>query len=372
MIIGVPKEIKNNENRVALTPSGAHMLKEKGHEVLIETMAGEGSGFSDEEYRQAGALIKSKDEVFLKSDLIVKVKEYLESEYHYLREDQMVFTYLHIAANEPFARALINSKTSAIAYETIKDRYGSLPLLTPMSQVAGRMAVQVGAWILQKASGGSGILLGGVPGVKPAKVIVLGGGVVGFEAARMANGLGADVEVFEVDQRRMAQIDEITNGQIHTVYNTPYNLKAAIKDADLVIGAVLIPGAKAPKIVTKEMVKTMKKGSAIVDVAIDQGGCIETCDHTTDHDHPTFERYGVNHYSVANMPGAVPRTSTIALTNATLPYILKLAQKGLSALNDDDGFREGLNTHKGYFTNKAVAQALNGEYRDPQELFEER
>ncbi len=369
MIIGIPKEIKNNENRVSLTPAGAYTLLKAGHEVLVEKGAGTGSGFSDEEYLEVGAKVLNKDEIFQKAELIVKVKEYLESEYHYLRKDQMVFTYLHIAANQNFAKALIDSKTTAIAYETVSDNKGGLPLLTPMSQVAGRMAVQVGAWILQKANGGSGILLGGVPGVRPARVIVLGGGVVGFEAARMANGLGADVEVFEIDQRRMAQIDEITNGQIHTVNNNEYNLKTAIKEADLVIGAILIPGAKAPKVVSAEMVKTMKKGSAIVDVAIDQGGCIETSDHTTDHDHPTFEKYGVNHYAVANMPGAVPRTSTIALSNATLPYILKLANKGLRALKEDKGFMLGLNTYDGHYTCLGVAKAFNEEYTDPDTLF---
>ncbi len=368
MIIGIPKEIKNNENRVSMTPSGAYSLIKAGHSVLVEKSAGEGSGFSDEEYLEVGAKILSKDEVFAKADLIVKVKEYLPSEYHYLRKEQLVFTYLHIAANKEFADALIASKTTAIAYETVTDNKGNLPLLTPMSQVAGRMAVQVGAWILQKANGGSGILLGGVPGVHKANVTVLGGGVVGFEAARMANGLGANVEVFELDQRRMAEIDEITNGQIHTVFSNEYNIKNSIKNADLVIGAVLVPGGKTPILVTEEMVKTMKKGSAIVDVAIDQGGCIETCDHTTSHDEPTFERYGVNHYSVANMPGAVPRTSTIALSNATLPYILKLANKGLEALKEDDGFMKGLNTYDGHYTYKAVAEALNGEYSDPFDL----
>lgn len=365
MIIGVPKEIKNNENRVSITPSGIHTLVSHGHTIYIETNAGSGSGFSDEDYQAAGGLITSKDEVFAQSDLIVKVKEYLDSEYHYLCHDQMVFTYLHIAANEPFAKALIDSGTTSIAYETVSDRHGKLPLLTPMSQVAGRMAVQVGAWMLQKANGGSGVLLGGVPGVRPANVMVLGGGTVGFEAARMANGLGANVELFEKDIDRMAQIDELTNGSIHTIYSTPYNIALAVKDADLVIGAVLLPGAKTPKLVSDAMVRTMKKGSAIVDVSIDQGGCIETCDHTTDHDHPTFQKYGVNHYSVANMPGAVPYTSTVALSNATLPYIVKLADQGLAALRNDEGFLNGLNTYNGQYTNKAVADALHVWYVDP-------
>ena len=365
MIIGVPKEIKNNENRVSITPSGVHALASAGHIVYIEDQSGIGSGFTNEEYIVAGGQITDKDTVFAKADLIVKVKEYLESEYHYLRADQMVFTYLHIAANEPFAKALIESGTTAIAYETVTDAKGGLPLLTPMSQVAGRMAVQVGAWMLQKANGGSGVLLGGVPGVRPANVMVLGGGTVGFEAARMANGLGANVELFERSPQRMAQIDELTNGQIHTIYSTPYNIAEAIKEADLVIGAVLLPGAKTPKLVSDAMVQTMKPGSAIVDVSIDQGGCIETCDHTTDHDHPTFNKYGVNHYSVANMPGAVPRTSTIALSNATLPYILKLADQGLDALRSDEGFMHGLNTYNGQYTNQPVADALGVWYVDP-------
>jgi alanine dehydrogenase len=369
MIIGIPKEIKNNENRVSLTPAGVYALTKAGHQVLVEKNAGIGSGFSDEEYKDAGASISNVEDVFAKADLIVKVKEYLESEYKYLREDQMVFTYLHIANDKPFADALIQSKTTAIAYETVVSKNNSLPLLTPMSEVAGRMAVQVGASMLQKANGGSGILLGGVPGVMPANVVIIGGGVVGFNAARIASGLGAQVQVFDIDAQRMAYIDDVSNGTIHTIYNNEYNLKNALKTADLVIGAVLIPGAKAPKLVSEEMVKEMKAGSAIVDVAIDQGGCIATCDHTTTHDQPTFEKYGVLHYSVANMPGAVPRTSTLALSNATLPYILKLADKGLEALKEDEGFMKGLNTYQGVFTCEAVAEALNGEYKDPHQLF---
>lgn len=368
MIIGIPKEIKNNENRVALTPAGAFALTKAGHCVLVEKGAGSGSGFEDEEYAQAGASICEVEEVFAKAELIVKVKEYMESEYAYLREDQMVFTYLHIANNEPFAKALIESKTTAIAYETIVSKSGTLPLLTPMSEVAGRMSVQIGASMLQKANGGSGILLGGVPGVMPANVVVIGGGTVGFNAARIASGLGAQVQVFDINAERMAYIDDVSNGTIHTIYNNEYNLRAALKEADLVIGAVLIPGAKAPKLVSEDMVKTMKQGSAIVDVAIDQGGCIETCDHTTTHDDPTFVKHGVLHYSVANMPGAVPRTSTIALSNATLPYILKLADKGLAALKEDAGFRKGLNTYRGVYTCQAVASALHAEYHDPQEM----
>ena len=361
MIIGIPKEIKNNENRVSMTPAGVYALCKAGHQVYIETNAGNGSGFSDQEYQEAGAIISSSEEVFAKADLIVKVKEYLESEYKYLREDQMVFTYLHIANNEPFANALIESKTTAIAYETVEANH-SLPLLTPMSEVAGRMAVQIGANLLQKTNGGRGILLGGVSGVLPANVVIIGGGKVGINAAKMALGLGANVQVFDINVNTMAYIDDISNGAIHTVYNNEYNLKEAVKNADLIVGAVLLPGAKAPKIVTKEMVKTMKEGSVIVDVAIDQGGCIETCDHVTTHDNPTFTKHGVVHYSVANMPGAVPRTSTMALSNATLPYILKLANQGLDALKEDPGFMKGLNTYQGKYTCKAVASALNGEY----------
>lgn len=367
MIIGIPKEIKNNENRVALTPAGTMALTRSGHTVLVETMAGAGSGFSDQEYQEAGATIADGKEVFAKAELIVKVKEYLESEYAYLREDQMVFTYLHIANNEPFAKALIQSKTTALAYETVTQQ-NTLPLLTPMSEVAGRMAVQIGAWMLQKANGGGGILLGGVPGVMPADVVIIGGGMVGLNAAKIASGLGANVQVFDINAQRMAYIDDISKGTIHTIFNNEYNLRQALKSADLVIGAVLIPGGKAPKIVTKDMVQSMKPGSAIVDVAIDQGGCIETSDHVTTHDDPIFERYGVLHYSVANMPGAVPRTSTIALSNATLPYIQKLADKGLEALKQDPGFMAGLNTYRGYYTCKAVAEALNGEYKDPMRL----
>lgn len=361
MIIGIPKEIKNNENRVSMTPAGVYALCKAGHEVYVETSAGDGSGFLDSEYKEAGANIVACEEVFAKADLIIKVKEYLESEYKYLRENQMVFTYLHIAANEPFAQALIDSKTTSIAYETV-ERNHTLPLLSPMSEVAGRMAVQVGANMLQKANGGSGILLGGVPGVMPAEVVIIGGGKVGLNAAKIACGMGADVHVFDIDPERMAYIDDISNGTIHTVYNNEYNLRNALKSADLVIGAVLIPGAKAPKLVSEDMVKTMKTGSAIVDVAIDQGGCIETCDHTTTHDDPTFVKHGVLHYSVANMPGAVPRTSTIALSNSTLPYILKLANKGLDALKEDAGFMKGLNTYAGHYTCKAVAEALKKEY----------
>ena len=365
MIIGIPKEIKNNENRVSCTPAGVFALCKAGHKVVVEANAGAGSGFSDEEYKEAGASVVSAEEVFKQADLIVKVKEYLPEEYHYLREDQMVFTYLHIANDPEFTKALIDSKTTAIAYETVRSPKGGLPLLTPMSEVAGRMAVQVGATMLQKNNGGRGLLLGGVPGVFPAEVMIIGGGTVGLNAAKIASGLGAVVTVFDINAERMGYIDDISNGSIHTIYNNEYNLRAELKKADLVIGAVLIPGAKAPKIVTEDMVKTMKKGSAIVDVAIDQGGCIETCDHITTHDDPYFEKHGVLHYSVANMPGAVPRTSTMALSNATLPYLLKLADKGVAALKEDAGFLLGLNTYQGHITCKGVSEALHLSYIDP-------
>ena len=368
MKIGIPKEIKNNENRVSCTPAGVFALCKAGHEVYVETNAGAGSGFLDKEYEEAGAQIKAADEVFALADLIVKVKEYLPQEYHYLRENQLVFTYLHIANDEAFANALLESKTTSIAYETVRDRKGGLPLLTPMSEVAGRMAVQVGATMLQKNNGGRGLLLGGVPGVFPAEVVVIGGGTVGLNAAKIACGLGAIVTIFDISADRMGYIDDISGGTIHTAYNNEYNLRRALRTADLGIGAVLVPGAKAPKIVTEDMVKTMKPGSAIVDVAIDQGGCIETSDHITTHDDPYFERYGVMHYSVANMPGAVPRTSTMALSNATLPYILKLAEKGVDALKEDAGFLAGLNTCKGHITCQGVSDALQLPYAAPMEL----
>lgn len=368
MIIGIPKEIKNNENRVSCTPAGVFALCKAGHKVIVEANAGIGSGFSNEEYQEAGAEIADVKEVFKRAELIVKVKEYLPSEYQYLREDQMVFTYLHIANDPEFAKALIDSKTTAIAYETVRDRKGGLPLLTPMSEVAGRMAVQVGATMLQKNNNGRGLLLGGVSGVFPAEVVIIGGGTVGLNAAKIACGLGAIVTVFDINAERMGYIDDISGGTIHTAYNNEYNLRRALKTADLVIGAVLVPGAKAPKIVTKDMVQTMKPGSAIVDVAIDQGGCIETSDHITTHDQPTFERYGVLHYSVANMPGAVPRTSTMALSNATLPYLMKLADHGTAALKADPGFLLGLNTYQGHITYRGVSEALGMAYTDPETL----
>lgn len=369
MVIGVPKEIKNNENRVSVTPAGCYALTKEGHTVLVEQGAGLGSGFTDEEYEKAGATVeKQAKTIFEQAHLIVKVKEYMESEYHYLREDQMVFTYLHIANNASFAEALLKSKTTSIGYETVRGSQGNLPLLSPMSEVAGKMSTQIGAYMLQTYNGGSGVLLGGVPGVLPGEVLIVGGGVVGLNAAKTAAGLGAKVTVFDINPQRMAYIDDVMGATVQTQFNNEYNLKEAVKHADLLIGAVLIPGAKAPKVVTEEMVKTMKKGSVIVDVAIDQGGCIETSTRTTTHDTPCFEKYGVIHYAVGNMPGAVARTSTIALSNMTLPYISSLAEKGIGALKEDTGFMQGLNTYQGYVTCEGVATALNKEFIKAEEI----
>ncbi|MDP4104203.1 MAG: alanine dehydrogenase, partial [Bacillota bacterium] len=329
MFIGVPKEIKNNENRVALTPSGVVSFVKAGHAVLIEKGAGIGSGFTDEQYSDVGALItNTAEQVWADSQMILKVKEPLESEYKYFRPGLILFTYLHLAADPELTKALKDSGVTAIGYETVTMNR-TLPLLTPMSEVAGRMSVQIGAQFLQKTNGGMGILLAGVPGVSRGKVTIIGGGVVGTNAAKMAVGLGADVTMIDVSADRLRQLDDIFGHQITTLMSNPMNIAEAVAQADLLVGAVLIPGAKAPKLVTEAMVKTMKPGSVIVDVAIDQGGIVETSDHVTTHDHPTFEKHGVVHYSVANMPGAVPRTSTIALTNVTIPYAVEIANKGV-------------------------------------------
>lgn len=362
--IGVPKEIKNNEFRVALTPGGARVLKHSGHEVLIEAGAGSGSGFTDEEYSQEGAIIvPDAAGVWTRSDLILKVKEPLLSEFDYFRENQIVFTYLHLAAAVDLARSLVQKRVTGIAYETIQLPNGGLPLLTPMSEVAGRMSVQIGAHFLERFFGGRGILLGGVPGVPPAEVVVLGGGIVGTNAAKMALGLGADVVIVERSGDRMRYIDDIFGGRVKTLMSTPFHIAEAVQSADLLIGAVLIPGARAPKLVSEEMVQRMKKGSVIVDVAIDQGGSIATIDRVTTHSDPIYEKYGVIHYSVANMPGAVPRTSTIALTNATLPYVAELADKGFErAIHENTPLRLGVNTYAGRITHQAVAEAVDLPY----------
>ncbi len=366
MIIGVPKEIKNNENRVAITPAGAHALAKLGHTVLIEKNAGVGSGIEDSEYISAGAEIcDTNKEVFIKSETIVKVKEPLECEYELFKEGQTLFTYLHLAPNPPLTKALIDRKITGIAYETVQLPNKSLPLLAPMSEVAGRMSVQVGATLLQKYYGGSGVLLGGVSGVLPAEVVIIGGGTVGLNAAKMAVGLGARVTVIDINTARLAYLDDIFQGRISTLVYSDYAVAEMAKKADLLIGAVLVAGAKAPKTVSAETVKNMKKGSVIVDVAIDQGGSVETIDRITTHDNPCFEKFGVIHYSVANMPGAVPRTSTYALTGVTLPYLIQIAEKGAKkAMLENEALKLGLNTYNGSVCFKAVADALDLPYID--------
>lgn len=360
MIIGVPKEIKNNENRVALTPAGVHSLIEHGHTVYVELNAGIGSGIGNEKYIEAGAsVLETADEVFDYADMIMKVKEPVPEEYDRLKEGQILFTYLHLAPNKELTDLLVQKKIAAIAYETVQLEDGSLPLLTPMSEVAGRMATQVGAYMLQKYTGGSGVLLGGVPGVMPGQVVIVGGGVVGINAAKMAVGLGAQVTILDISKKRLDYIDDIFHGRIATLYSNPYNIAQAVEKADLLVGAVLITGAKAPILVTEEMVMSMKEGSVIVDVAIDQGGSIETIDRITTHDNPSYVKHGVVHYSVANMPGAVPRTSTFALTGVTLPYALQLANKGFAeAIKGDKALALGVNTYKGHVTYDHVAEAF--------------
>jgi alanine dehydrogenase len=364
MKIGVPKEIKIHEYRVGLVPAGVRELADAGHRVLIQAGAGAGIGFEDGHYRAAGAEIAATaTEVFSASDLIVKVKEPQLAECRMLSAGQVLFTYLHLAADREQAEALIASKATAIAYETVTAADGSLPLLTPMSEVAGRMSVQVGANCLQKANGGFGVLLGGVPGVAPAKVVILGGGVSGTHAAEMAVGLRADVTVVDRSVKRLRELSTIFASQLKTVYSTAHAIEELVQGADLVIGAVLIAGAAAPKLVTRAMVNTMKPGAVLVDIAIDQGGCFETSRPTT-HAEPTFLLDGVIHYCVTNMPGAVPRTSTFALTNATLPYVRSLADNGWQqALAKDGGLARGLNVHDGRVTHEAVSNALGLEYR---------
>ncbi|QQZ08641.1 alanine dehydrogenase [Heyndrickxia vini] len=363
MIIGVPKEIKNNENRVAMTPAGVVHLLNAGHKVIIETNAGLGSGFTNEEYKQAGAeIIESASDVWAKADMIMKVKEPLASEYGYFRKGLLLFTYLHLAAEPELTKALVDSEVIAIAYETVTVNR-TLPLLSPMSEVAGRMASQIGAQFLEKTQGGKGILLSGVPGVKRGKVTIIGGGMVGTNAAKIAVGLGADVTIIDLNPDRLRQLEDIFGTSVQTLMSNPYNIAEAVKESDLVIGSVLIPGAKAPKLVTEEMVKSMQPGSVIVDVAIDQGGNFETVDHITTHDDPTYVKHGVVHYAVANMPGAVPRTSTIALTNVTIPYAVQIASKGVvKAVNDNPAIKAGVNVANGHVTFEAVANDLGYKY----------
>jgi alanine dehydrogenase len=363
MIIGVPKEIKNNENRVALTPAGVVSFIKAGHRVLVEKNAGIGSGFANEDYASAGAeIIEQAADVWAQAEMIMKVKEPLESEYQYFRPGLILFTYLHLAAEPSLAKALKEKEVAAIAYETVEVNR-TLPLLTPMSEVAGRMAAQIGAQFLQKTNGGKGILLAGVPGVSRGKVTIIGGGIVGTNAAKMAIGLGADVTIIDLNAERLRQLDDIFGNQIKTLMSNPFNIAEAVAEADLLIGAVLIPGAKAPKLVTEEMVKTMKPGSVIVDVAIDQGGIVETSDHVTTHDNPTYVKHGVVHYAVANMPGAVPRTSTMALTNVTVPYALQIANKGfVKAIQENPALKRGVNVLNGEITYEAVAKDLSYDY----------
>jgi alanine dehydrogenase len=363
MIIGVPKEVKDREDRVGVTPAGVKALSEAGHTVLVETQAGAQSGFSDDEYQNAGAeMVGEAGYVWGKSEMVVKVKEPIEKEYVFFREGLVLFTYLHLAPVRPLTDKLLERKMIGIAYETVRDRQGTRPLLTPMSEVAGRMSVQVGASYLEKERGGRGILLGGVPGVPPAHVAILGGGVVGTNAAKIALGFGAKVTLIDVNLNRLRELDDIFGGRLYTLASNSYNVAHATREADLVIGGVLIPGAMAPKIVTRAMVAQMKKGAVIVDVAIDQGGCVETA-HPTSHSDPSFVVDGVVHYCVTNMPGAVPNTSTLALTNATFPYLLRMANLGVrEAIQQDDGLAEGLNTWMGTLTHSGVAEGQQREW----------
>ena len=369
MIIGVPKEIKEQEDRVALTPAGADGMVRAGHTVYVEKGAGLGADFTDKEYEAVGAeIIDSAADVWNKSEMIMKVKEPLKSEYQYFRKDLIIFTYLHLAAEEELTKALVESGTIAIAYETVENPDRSLPLLTPMSEVAGRMAVQEGSVYLEKTYGGKGLLVDGVPGVAPAHIVVVGAGIVGTGAIRRAVGLGARVTVLDVNMDRLRYLGEVFMGKIETVYSNNFNVAQAVKTADLVVGAVLIPGAKAPKLVTEEMIKEMEPGSVLVDVAIDQGGCIETM-HPTTHADPIFMKHDVVHYGVANIPGAVPKTSTLALTNVTLPYALRIANMGWKeALTRDLPLRKGANVAEGKVVYKPVAEAFDMDYTPVEEV----
>jgi len=363
MKIGLPKEIKQSENRVALTPSGVEALSQHGHEVYVQSTAGEGTGFSDDQYADAGAkILPTIEDVYATGDMIVKVKEPIEPEYALVRKDQILYTYFHFASHRPLTEAMVARGAVCIAYETVQNPDRSLPLLVPMSEVAGRMSIQEGAKYLEKPMGGRGVLLGGVPGVLPAQVVILGGGIVGYQAAKMAAGLGAEVIILDINLDRLRYLEDVMPANVSTMYSNSYNIKKLSMSADLIIGAVLIPGAKAPNLITREMLKDMKDGAVLVDVAVDQGGCIETCRPTT-HDDPTFIIDGVVHYCVANMPGAVPYTSTIALTNATLHHAIQLANKGWKqACKDSEPLRKGLNVVEGKIVYKAVADAFDMDY----------
>ncbi|MCX7845050.1 MAG: alanine dehydrogenase [Dictyoglomaceae bacterium] len=371
MIIGIPREIKPEENRVAIVPGGVETLIQRGHKVIIEKGAGIGSGFSDEEYRWAGGEIISRHEdIFYEADLILKVKEPLSEEYSLLKEGQILFTYLHLAASQDLTLNLLKRKIIGIAYETVQKEDGFLPLLAPMSEIAGRMAPLEGAKYLEKPYGGRGILLSGVAGVPPATVVILGGGTVGFNAARIALGMGAQVTILDINPQRLRFLDEFFHGRVTTMIADNFNIRMVVKYADLLIGAVLIPGAKAPKIITREMLRSMKSGAVFIDVAIDQGGCSETSKPTT-HSNPIYEEEGIIHYSVSNMPGAVPRTATRALTLNTLPYVLELADKGWKkAVKENFSLRKGVNLVEGKITYKAVAEAFNLPYTSLEEILE--
>lgn len=358
MQIGIPTEIKNNENRVAMTPSGVVHLIRNSHQVFVQKGAGLGSGFSDNEYLNAGAILVGTAAEAWSKEMVMKVKEPISSEYQYFYEGLILFTYLHLAPERELTKALLNKKVIGIAYETVQLANGTLPLLTPMSEVAGRMSAQIGAQFLEKNHGGKGVLLSGVPGVKRSKVTIIGGGVAGTNAAKIAIGLGADVSIIDLNPDRLRQLDDIFGYQVATLISNPYNIAEEVKTSDLVIGAVLIPGARAPKLVTEEMVMSMEAGSVLVDIAIDQGGSFETTDRITTHDNPTYIKHGILHYAVANMPGAVPRTSTIALTNVTVPYALQIANKGYKkACLENETLLKGVNTYLGNVTYDAVAEA---------------
>lgn len=365
MIIGVPKEIKNNENRVALTPAGVAEMVKHGHTVFVQASAGLGSGFSDEAYAHAGAtVLPTIADVYAIAEMIIKVKEPIEMEYSLIKKGQILFTYFHFASYEPLTTAMINSGATCIAYETVEMPDRSLPLLVPMSEVAGRMSIQEGAKYLEKTYGGYGVLLGGVPGVPPAKVLIIGGGIVGTEAAKMAGGMGADVTIMDVSLKRLRYLDDIMPANVKTMMSNEYNIREMVQNADVIIGAVLIPGAVAPKLVTRDMIPTMKPGTVMVDVAVDQGGCFETTVPTT-HDHPTFVIDQVIHYCVANMPGAVPRTSTLALTNATLPYAIQIANQGWKkACTVNESLKKGLNVVDGKVVYQGVAEAFDLPFQD--------
>jgi alanine dehydrogenase len=371
MIIGVPKEIKKDEYRVALIPVGAETLVKQGHKVLVEKGAGEGSGFKDREYRDAGAsIVKDVKNIFKRSDMIIKVKEPQPSEIKMSREGQILFTYFHFAASRPLTTGMLKSKSVCIAYETMEGEDGSLPLLTPMSEVAGRMAIQEGAKYLERPMEGRGILLGGVPGVEPAKVTIIGGGIVGTNAAKMASGLGANVKILDVDLERLRYLSDVLPANVTPMMSNPENVRKSVAESDLVVGAVLLKGAKAPRLVTRDMIKTMKDGAVVVDVAVDQGGCIETIKPTT-HTKPVYIKFGVVHYGVANMPGAVARTSTYALTNATLPYAVDIANKGWEdAARDSWAVWTGVNMLQGRITDEAVAKAFRRKYTPLEDIID--